>query len=300
MFEKVKEAIEKMEAAGIKVSVRAVREAIGGGSHSDVGEAVRAVYAERELLKTVRDELPQALQDKASIISMDFWIAAQELANRAVEDVRRGCEVRVGNAEGQANESLREIDNAEAQIRELFEQLKEKDAAYNALTDLKRAVTERAEGAEARVGALEAEVRVRDDHAKRRDRELELAYGSINQMAAAVGAPRKAGALDSGKSTKGETTLEAAKPASPSGTTGKPASPSDTTAKPVNPEKLVDFIIAIMKQAEGKALSTAEIFAKLPESENVQQRQVYNLLYRRAAAGATFESVGDGKFALRG
>jgi hypothetical protein len=299
MFEKVKQAIEEMEADNKEVSVRKVRDAIGGGSLTDVGKAVREVYAERDLLKTVRNELPQALQDKASIISMDFWIAAQELSNRMVEDVRRGCEVRVVYAEDQANKSLLEIDNAEARIRGLVEQLKEKDTSYNVLTDLKQAATERAERAEARVGTLEAEVRVRDDHAHRRDRELDLAYGSINRMAAVMEVPRKTEASGAAKPTNGRPATEAAKPASLSGTAEKPTSPSDITAKPLNPEKLVDLVIAIMKQAEGLALSTAEIFAQLPKSENIQQRQVYNLLYRRAAAGATFVSVGEGKFALR-
>lgn len=135
-----------------------------------------------------------------------------------------------------------------------------------------------------------------------RDRWLNrqsLAQIVVLECASAMGAPLQAEATGAGKSTKGDPGMEATKPTSSSGATGKPASPSGNTGKPVNPEKMADLVIAIMKRAEGNALSTAEIFAQLPENENIHQRQVYNLLYRRAAAGATFVSVGEGKFALR-
>jgi hypothetical protein len=297
MIEEVRKAIEGMEARGINPSVRAVRTAIGGGSHTDVGEAIRKVNEKRDLLNTVRNELPQALQEKASILSLDFWLAAQELANRVVEDVRRGCEMRVANAESQANESLREIDDAEARIRELVEKLKEKDTAYAGLENSKQATTERAEGAEARVATLEAEIRARDDYATRRDRELELAYSSINRMAAAMGGATKAKPGDT-KTEPAETAKAAKEKAAPPAT-AMPASPPITNIQPVEPRELVNLVVAVMKKAEGIPLSTAEIHAQLPESENIQQRQVYNLLYRRAAAGATFASVGEGKFALR-
>jgi hypothetical protein len=298
MIEEVQKAIEDMEARGINPSVRAVRTAIGGGSHTDVGEAIRKVNKKRDLLNTVRNELPQALQEKASILSLDFWLAAQELANRVVEDVRRGCEMRVANAEGQANESLREIDDAEARIRELVEKLKEKDTAYAGLENSKQTATQRAEEAEARVGKLEAEIRARDDYATRRDRELELAYSSINRMAAAMGGTNKAQPADTTKAEPAGTAKVAKEKAAPPAT-AMPASSPSTNAKPAEVGDLGNLVMEVMKKAPEKALSTAEIHAQLPDRENIQQRQVYNLLYRRAAAGATFVSVGEGKFTLR-
>jgi hypothetical protein len=298
MLEKVRKAIKDLEARGIDPSVRAVRKEIGGGSYTDVGEAVRKVKAERDLLNTIRTELPQSLQDKASILSLDFWMTAQEVANRAVEDVRHACEIRIANAENQADEAMREIDDAEGRIRELVEKLKEKDAAYVVLENSKQAATERAEAAEARVGTLEAEVRACDDHANRRDRELELAFSSIDRMAAAMGGATKAKPGDATNAEPVDAVEAAKENAAPLATSVPPSSPN-TGARPAEVGDLVNLVMEVMKQAPEKALSTAEIYAQLPGRENIQQRQVYNLLYRRAAAGATFVSVGEGKFTLR-
>jgi hypothetical protein len=182
----------------------------------------------------------------------------------------------------------------QSRTRELVEKLKEKDTAYAGLEKSKQAATERAEEVEALVGTLEVEIRARDDYAARRDRELELAYSSINRMAAAMGGATKAKPADT-KTEPAETAKEKAAPPA----TAMPASPPITNIQPVEPRELVNLVVAVMKKAEGNPLSTAEIHAQLPESENIQQRQVYNLLYRHAAAGATFVFAGEGKFTLR-
>ena len=57
---------------------------------------------------------------------------------------------------------------------------------------------------------------------------------------------------------------------------------------------------AFMKKEPEKAPSTAEIYAQLPARENIQRRQAYNLLYRRAAAGGTFVSIGEAKIRSSG
>ncbi len=292
MREKVRKAMKDLADRGEKISVRTVREEIGGGSHTDIGKAMREIKEEEDLLNTVRTELPQALQDKASILSLDFWVMAQELANRAIEDVRHGCEVRVAAAENQANESLREIDDAEARIHGLVEKLKEKDVAHASLKDSEQAASKRADEAEARVGSLEAEIRVLHDHADRRERELALAYRSVECMTAAFGAAPKA---EPGATVKAAKAPEPATSPTPRTSNAKPAN----NAKPPDMTRLKDLIITEMMKEPGLPLSTAEVYARLPNNKDIQQRQVYNLLYRSAAAGTTFVSVGEGKFALR-
>jgi chromosome segregation ATPase len=66
--------------------------------------------------------------------------------------------------------------------------------ANQACADLETSQSEaagRAEKAEARVVALEAEVRVMRDHAKSRDREMEKAYAGLERMTAALAGTRK-------------------------------------------------------------------------------------------------------------
>ncbi len=188
MLDRVREAMKDLESRGSAPSVREVRKLIGGGSMTDVGAAVRKVKEERDALNTVRTDLPQALQDKLSILSLDYWKAAQELANSAIEDIRQGAGARIAAAENQAREMLHEVDDAERRLDDLT---KEADRVRTDLEQAhKRAVT-RAEKAESRVASLEAELKVSRDHAKSRDKELEWAYASLERMTAALTGARE-------------------------------------------------------------------------------------------------------------
>ncbi|EHR00195.1 DNA-binding protein [Bradyrhizobium sp. WSM471] len=94
---------------------------------TDVGAAIRKVRVERDALNTVRTDLPQVLQDKTSILSLDYWKAAQELSNRAVEDVRQDAGARIAAAESQAREMLYEVDDAERRLVDLTKSLEDAD-----------------------------------------------------------------------------------------------------------------------------------------------------------------------------
>jgi chromosome segregation ATPase len=117
---------------------------------------------------------------------MNLWTAAQELASRTVEDLRRGCEQRVATAEKQASEALNDLDAAERRVGMLSRELDTKQNEYTALESARLGVAERANASEARVAALEAEIRVMSSHAKDRERELEKAYRGIDRMTAAL------------------------------------------------------------------------------------------------------------------
>lgn len=184
MLEKVRNAMEALEARNIRPSVRKVRDEMGGGGYTEIGEAMREIKAERETLRAVRTDLPRALQDKVGILALDLWTAAQEIANREVADVRQTCDVRVAAATSQAEEALQEIDQAEHRIRELVHRVATLETA-------ERAASLRAETAEARVGSLEAEVRVMHELNKQRERELDRAYQGVNRMVEALGTKHK-------------------------------------------------------------------------------------------------------------
>lgn len=185
MLEKVRKAMEALEARNVTPSVRKVRDEMGGGGFTEIGEAMREIKAERDALHAVRTDLPRALQDRAGLLALDLWKAAQEIATREIEDVRQACGSRIAAAESQAEESLHEVDGAEARIRDLVQKLA-------ALEKAERAASLRAETAEAAVGSLAAEVRVMQEHNKQRERELERAYQGVNRMVEALGAKHKA------------------------------------------------------------------------------------------------------------
>ncbi|MDN4987174.1 DNA-binding protein [Bradyrhizobium sp. WYCCWR 13022] len=159
MIEKVRAAMERLEASGKHPSVRAVRDAIGGGSLTDVGNAIRQVKQERDRLKAVHSELPQTLKDKVSLLALDLWSEAQERASRAIEDVRLGCELRAVAAEDQARDVLRDIDEAERRITELVADLERARRHHADLEASEKAASNRAAAAEARAAALGAEIK---------------------------------------------------------------------------------------------------------------------------------------------
>jgi chromosome segregation ATPase len=191
-IDKVRQAMKDLEARGINATVRAVRVEIGGGSPGDVAEAVRNVKEERAARNTVRTELPEVLQDRLSLLALDFWKASQEVANRAIDDVRQGCASKVATAEDQASEAFCELDNAERRIADMSAKLDEENRRRADCEKSAQAASDRATAAEARVAVLEAEIRVMRDNANRRERELEKAYAGLRDMTAVWAGAQKA------------------------------------------------------------------------------------------------------------
>ncbi|WP_461327743.1 DNA-binding protein [Bradyrhizobium huanghuaihaiense] len=159
MIEKVRAAMERLDASGKSTTVRAVRDEIGKGSMTDVGDAVRQVKQERAKLNAVHSDLPQSFKDKLGLLALDLWTVAQESANRAVEDVRLGCEARAVAAEDQARDVLRDIDEAERRIAELTADLERSRLSRAELEASEKAASNRAAAAEARAAAMEAEIK---------------------------------------------------------------------------------------------------------------------------------------------
>lgn len=159
MIEKVRAAMGRLEASGRSTTVRAVRDEIGGGSMTDVGDAVRQVKQERARLNAVHSELPQSFKDKVNLLALDLWTEAQDGANRAVEDVRLGCEAKAVAAEDQARDVLRDIDEAERRIAELTADAERSRRGEAELEASEKAASNRAAAAEARAAALEAEIK---------------------------------------------------------------------------------------------------------------------------------------------
>jgi hypothetical protein len=215
--------------------------------------------------------------------ALDTLVAAQDLAKRSIEDLLRSYMLRAGDSEQQMND----IHIAEDQIRGLKQELEHRANEFVRLDGFRQTETERAEGAEARVKILEAEIKALHGHAAHRG--LGPGEGS--------GVDRMSGTMKDSPRTETDNTRKTVKGGARKGEAA-PLPLPDNTTPPVGKGKLVDLVIAVMKRAEGKPLSTPEIHAQLPANAGLQQRQIYNLLYRRAAAGTTFVPVGEGKFIL--
>jgi hypothetical protein len=284
----VRKAFEEIQLSGKKPSVRLLRDAVGRGSFTDIGEILRKINEERDRENMAHRDLPPSLQAKCSVYALDLWLESQELANSAVEDIRRGCELRVTQASKQVDELLRDADKTEAVISELTEKLNERDAALLKLTKSNQETVGRLASAELELKSLDAQLLAIKDHARQRDEELQLAYGSVNSMLAVLGSQARAKGVD-----RDQALNKSANQAEADHTSNDQAE-----KQTVEPGEMVREIIGVMKKAN-KPLTCAEVHARLPRKDSITLRQLYNLLYRSAAAGSTFASTGHGKYILR-
>lgn len=181
--DEIRKAVEALETRHEKPSVRAVRTELGNrGSHTDIGAVLRKIFEQRERLNVARHEMPQVIQDKAKLLAMDCWEAAQDLAGRGVEDARYGAEQRVARAEEQADEIMRHADQAEAQVLAITAIVEEKNSTIARLNQSEHDAIRRASGADLQVAILEAELRVSKDDAERRGKELQRLYRILDMM----------------------------------------------------------------------------------------------------------------------
>lgn len=173
----IRKAVESLEARNEKPSVRAVRTELGNrGSHTDIGAVLRKILEERERLNVAHHEIPRVILDKAKLLAVDFWDAAQDLANRAVEDARHGAEQRIARADEQADEIMRHADQVEGQILATTAIVEEKNATIARLTQSEHNAVRRASDAELQAAILQAELRVEKADAVRRGKELQRLY----------------------------------------------------------------------------------------------------------------------------
>ncbi|HZQ14157.1 MAG TPA: DNA-binding protein [Pseudolabrys sp.] len=174
--EEVRKAVEELLAKGEKPSVRKVRTALGErGSHTDLSAILRKVLEQRDRLNTARSEMPQEVRDRLDLLAADFWQAAQQKANQAVEDAERGAATRVATAEDQTREMAEHADLLEATV-------KETDKLISLLKQSEEKANKRAKDAESKAATLQAKLRVANENSKKRDAEFDELYRRLDTV----------------------------------------------------------------------------------------------------------------------
>lgn len=283
--DEIRKVVADMLAAEKKPSVRTVREAVGRGSHTDIGDVLRRIQEEQERVKFAQREAPTALQDQATMLVGDLWRTAQEIANRAAEDIRAGCERRVAEALAQAKELMLAADESDAIIAGLKVKLEE------VLSSHERSAS-KLEASQHKVISLEAEIRGLNQVAERREKELERAFRVLQR-------PHMPDSSDllHDLSERAQAAVVTSPPID--ATSNEEAHPSDhqvaATAQ-IDWSKLTAAAAELIKSV-GRPLSSAEILEQLPDVEpTVTAQRLYKALWRRA--GKELKNVGDGRFAL--
>lgn len=305
--DEIRKVAAEMIEAGKKPSVRSVREAVGRGSHTDIGDILRRIQEEQDRLKFALKEVPNVLQSQATILVAELWKAAQEISNRSVEDVRHGCEIRLAEATAQAKELATLLDQAETTIFDLKAELE------NSSAHVGRILAE-AHEAQLKIVSLEGEVRSLTQVANRREQELERAISAFDAATKAIAdtnadtkarlspaeemmdnsvAPKEASMLEASQ------TKDAAQIVASTEMTfhEEGAQKSDAKLDSKGADELCERARAIIAVA-AEPLSSAEILDRL-DVPGLKLRQLYNMLYKRSCVGGLFVSAGDGKFSIR-
>jgi hypothetical protein len=158
-------AAQRIEETGVRVTVQAIREALGTGSFTTIAQHLRQWRSEARKTALPSTPLPSEVATAANKAIAMLWRAAQQIGEREIEAIRQANQGSLLEAEAQAREALQEvarlehqvIDNAQLmtvhihQIKELRQGLNQRDA------HLARE-TSRAEELSARLVDLKAEL----------------------------------------------------------------------------------------------------------------------------------------------
>lgn len=168
-------AAAALAAQGRRPTLAAVRTALGGGSFSTIGEALKTWHA--PAVQEPQDQaVPEALTDGAARMAAALWVQATEQAQQGIADARRELEQQRTTLEAQRQEA---VEAADALAAQLAESRREMDTVRKAMELLRSefaatrerlaATTERAQQAEALVAhAKEVETLARVEAAELR------------------------------------------------------------------------------------------------------------------------------------
>jgi chromosome segregation ATPase len=170
-------AAAALAAQGRRPTLAAVRTALGGGSFSTIGEALKTWHA--PAVQEPQDQaVPEALTDGAARMAAALWVQATEQAQQGIADARRELEQQRTTLEAQRQEAVEAADALAAQLADTRQELETARKGLEALrTELATTrerlagATERAQQAESHAAqAKEAEMAARVEAAGLRGR----------------------------------------------------------------------------------------------------------------------------------
>jgi chromosome segregation ATPase len=171
-------AADTLTAQGRRPTLAAIRAALGGGSFSTIGEALKSWNAPAAQATAQPAAVPEAITDGAARMATALWAQATEQAQQGIADARRELEQQRAALEAQRQEAVEAADALAAQLAETRQELatayKEMEALRTELATTRErlaSTTEHAQQAEAQAAAAkEAETVARVAAAELRGR----------------------------------------------------------------------------------------------------------------------------------
>lgn len=150
---------DALAAAGKKPTLAAIRAALGTGSYSTIGEAMKS-WEKQAAQEAPAATTPQAVTNKAAELAAQVWAIAQELAEQQMQAAREEIEKQRQAMEAQRVEAVELADALAAELEELRKTAAVQAAKLESMADRiahaeKQAEAARAAEIEAREAAAE-------------------------------------------------------------------------------------------------------------------------------------------------
>ena len=174
-------AADALAAQGKRPTLAAVRAALGGGSFSTIGEALKTWHKPDTGNAQEKAQIPTAITESAVRMAAAMWAQAQEHAQGVIQAAQEELEQQRQAMETVRQEAVEAADALAAQLAEARQELESLRAELVATRERLAATTDRAQQAEAQaVQARAAETAARIEAAELRGR-LEAAKPAEKQ-----------------------------------------------------------------------------------------------------------------------
>ena len=124
---------DQLHEQGIKPTLAEVRKALGGGSFTTIGEAMKSWRQDNQQEEQLRQvELPSSIAERLQTLGADMWQTAIDIANDRLVKEREALESIKAKSQAETDEAQEAVKTLESEQADLLEQLDEVTATAEA------------------------------------------------------------------------------------------------------------------------------------------------------------------------
>lgn len=142
--ESIHAAADQLHAGGINPTQTKVREHLGGGSFSTIGEALKSWKQDKEEHEQLKyTDMPDSLRDESTVFIAKLWQAADQIANERLAAERQALAIAQSKSQQELDDAAEAIEALESEQAETLNLLKlSDDKAEKAIAEKDASATE--------------------------------------------------------------------------------------------------------------------------------------------------------------
>lgn len=130
--ERIHAVADQLSDSGVKPTLAAVRKALGSGSFTTIGEAMKSWRQDNEQEEVLQQvDLPGGIDDRLKSLGAEIWQTAIGLANDRLSKERELLETARQDVAQEVNELSQAVQTLESEQSELLRQLDELEQSYS-------------------------------------------------------------------------------------------------------------------------------------------------------------------------